>query len=89
MIGIKDMTMPKRCAECTFCLKQKTNDYSSFGECLLQEDKKVDCLTWGIDENCPLVAIKNDCEDTISRQTMLDYQEYLRGKMSNEENYEL
>lgn len=29
------------------------------------------------------------CEDAISRQAMLDYQEYLHGKMSNEENYEL
>jgi hypothetical protein len=29
------------------------------------------------------------CEDAISRQAMLDYQQYLYGNMSNEENYEL
>lgn len=40
-------------------------------------------------EDCPLIAIKDDCEDAISRQAMLEYQEYLHGKMSNEENYEL
>ena len=29
------------------------------------------------------------CEDAISRKAMLDYQQYLHGKMSNEENYKL
>ena len=29
------------------------------------------------------------CEDAISRQAMLDYQQYLHGKMSNEENHKL
>lgn len=29
------------------------------------------------------------CEDAVSRKEMLDYQEYLHGKMSNEENYKL
>lgn len=29
------------------------------------------------------------CEDAISRQSMLNYQQYLYGNMSNEENYEL
>lgn len=29
------------------------------------------------------------CEDAISRKSMLDYQQYLHGKMSNEENFKL
>lgn len=29
------------------------------------------------------------CEDAISRKAMLDYQQYLHGKMSNEENHKL
>ena len=29
------------------------------------------------------------CEDAISRKSMLDYQQYLHGRMSNEENHEL
>lgn len=29
------------------------------------------------------------CEDAISRKAMLDYQQYLQGKISNEENYKL
>ena len=35
-------------------------------------------------------ALKEDpCEDAISRKAMLDYQQYLHGKMSNEENHKL
>ena len=44
MIAIKEMNMPERCEECKFCLRQKTNDYGSFGKCLLQKDKRVNCL---------------------------------------------
>lgn len=29
------------------------------------------------------------CEDAISRKAMLDYQQYLHGRMSNEENHKL
>jgi hypothetical protein len=29
------------------------------------------------------------CEDAISRKAMLEYQQYLHGKMPNEENYKL
>jgi hypothetical protein len=29
------------------------------------------------------------CEDAISRKAMLEYQQYLHGKMSNEENHKL
>ena len=32
---------------------------------------------------------KEPCEDAISRKSMLDYQQYLRGRMSNEENHKL
>lgn len=49
-----DIEMPKRCAKCNFCIHQKTNDYGDFGECLLQHYKKVDCLVWSRDSNCPL-----------------------------------
>lgn len=29
------------------------------------------------------------CEDAISRESMLDYQQYLHGRMSNDENHKL
>ena len=32
---------------------------------------------------------KEPCEDAISRKAMLDYQQYLQGRMPNEENYKL
>lgn len=32
---------------------------------------------------------KESCKDAISRKAMLDYQQYLHGKMPNEENYKL
>ena len=35
-------------------------------------------------------ALKEEpCENAISRKSMLDYQQYLRGRMSNEENHKL
>jgi hypothetical protein len=60
MVAIKDMEMPERCPSCKFCLRQETNDYGFYGECLLQEGKKVDCLAWSRDDNCPLIIIKDD-----------------------------
>lgn len=45
--------------------------------------------------NYIITALKKDatvsdgCEDAVSRKAMLDYQQYLHGKMSNEENYKL
>ena len=81
MIAIKEMNMPERCEECKFCLRQKTNDYGSFGECLLQKNKRVNCLVRNRDDNCPLVEIgtckdcksikvldKEPCEDAASRE---------------------
>ena len=53
MIQIKDMEMPKGCAECKICVDQKTNDHGSYGKCLLQ-DRSVNCLVWSRDMNCPL-----------------------------------
>lgn len=53
MIQIK-MEMPKRCAECKICVDQNTNDYGTYGKCLLQDKKVVDCLVWSRDKNCPL-----------------------------------
>ena len=70
MIAIKGMEMPKRCTKCKFCLKQETNDYGFSGECLLQEDKKVNCLTWSRDDNCPLIIIKDDTELQILREEL-------------------
>lgn len=62
MVAIKEMNIPKRCEECKFCSQQKTNDYGSFGECLLQKDKRVSCLVWSRDDDCPLVEIVT-CKD--------------------------
>ena len=62
MIAIKEMSMPKRCEECKFCLRQGTNDYGSFGECLLQKNKRVNCLVRSRDDNCPLVEVVT-CKD--------------------------
>lgn len=64
MIAIKGMKMPERCGDCKFCINQKTNDYGSFGECLLQENKKVDrlrvnCLAWSRDDKCPLKQVSD------------------------------
>lgn len=53
MVVIKDFEMPKRCAECKLCANQKTNDYGTFGKCLLQ-NKRVDCLAWHRDPGCPI-----------------------------------
>ena len=58
MIAIKDMDMPKRCAECKICVNQKTNDYGTYGKCLLQ-NKSVDCLVWSRDANCTLEEREN------------------------------
>jgi hypothetical protein len=33
--------------------------------------------------------VQEPCEDAISREAMLEYQQYLHGKMSNEENHKL
>lgn len=46
------------------------------------------------DESAPycfeITSIKQEsCEDCVSRKAMLDYQQYLHGKMSNEENHKL
>lgn len=70
MIAIKGMEMPKRCAECKFCIEQKTNDYGSFGECLLQNNKKVNCLVWSRDNNCLIINISDDTELQILREDL-------------------
>ena len=65
MIAIKEMNMPERCEECKFCLRQETNDYGSFGKCLLQKDKRINCLVWSRDDDCPLVEV-GTCKDCKS-----------------------
>ena len=52
MVAIKGMKIPNRCEECKFCLRQGTNDYGSFGECLLQKNNRVNCLAWSRDVTC-------------------------------------
>ena len=37
---------------------------------MLQEDKKVNCLTWSRDDNCPLIIIKDDTELQILREEL-------------------
>ncbi len=68
MIAITGMEIPERCAECKFCINQKTNDYGSFGECLLQNNKRVNCLVWSRDDDCPLISIRDDTELQILRE---------------------
>lgn len=68
MIAIKGMKMPEKCGKCKFCVNQKINDYGYFGECLLQENKKVNCLVWSRDDNCTLINIINSTELQILRE---------------------
>lgn len=62
MVVIKGLKMPNRCEECKFCLRQGANDYGSFGECLLQKNKRVNCLALSRDDDCPLIEIVT-CKD--------------------------
>lgn len=62
MIAIKNMEMPKRCAECKFCINQKTNDYGSYGQCVAQDCETVNTLNWSLPPSCPLVEIIT-CKD--------------------------
>lgn len=61
MLAVKEINIPKNCEECKFCINQKTNDYGSFGECLLQKSE-VNCLRSSRDTDCPLVEIVT-CKD--------------------------
>ena len=84
MVAMKEIDIPNRCEECKFCLRQGTNDYGSFGECLLQKNKRVNCLVWNRDDDCLLVEVvtckdcksikvpdKEPCEDAVSREAVL------------------
>ena len=92
MIAIKEMNIPKRCEECKFCLRQGTNDYGSFGECLLQKSR-VNCLNSSRDTDCPLVEIvtckdcKHNYEDTCDFDGLGVCDEYFcaNGKRKEEE----
>lgn len=59
-------------------------------------NKVKGCLTdyfpmedYGEVEEIIKVLKQEPCEDAISRKAMLDYQQYLHGRMSNEENHKL
>ena len=79
------MKIPERWEECKFCLRQGANDYGSFGKCLLQKNKRVNCLVWNRDDNCPLVEVvtckdckywdeeKKYCKQTSSKIEWVDY----------------
>jgi hypothetical protein len=58
MVAIKDMKMPIRCAECKFCIRQKSNDYGSYGQCMVQNCETVNTLNWSLPPSCPLVEIE-------------------------------
>ncbi len=72
MIAIKGMDIPIRCENCKFCINQRTNDYGSWGECLLQKNKRVNCLVWRRDDDCPLISIRDDTEMQILREDVAD-----------------
>ena len=59
---MKEMDIRKRCEECKFWSRQRTNDNGSLCECLLQKDKRDNCLVWGRDDDCPLVEVVT-CKD--------------------------
>ena len=82
MVAMKETSMPNRCEECKFCLRQGANDYGSFGECLLQKNKRVNCLAWNRDDNCPLVEVGTckDCKlwmEKGKKQSMIDKEKIL------------
>ena len=60
MVAIKDMEMPTRCEECNFCIRQKTNDYDSYGQCIAGNCETVNTLY--LSPGCPLVRIIT-CKD--------------------------
>lgn len=66
MIAIKGMEMPSCCAECKFCINQKTNDYGSYGQCVAHNCETVNTLNWSLPPSCPLVEIVT-CKDCIHR----------------------
>lgn len=68
MIAIEGMGMPKRCAECKLCIRHKTNDYGSYGQCMAQNCETVNTLNWSLPPSCPLVEIVT-CKDCKSECT--------------------
>lgn len=73
MITINNIEMPKSCADCKFCINEVTNDYGSFGECLLHKYKKVNCLIHSRDDDCPLCNTKQIITDTDGNAEILVY----------------
>lgn len=71
MIVVRETNMPNNCEECKFCINQETNDYGSFGECLLQKSR-VNCLNSSRDTDCSLVEIVTckDCKYNIANIIM-------------------
>ena len=74
------MEIPQRCEECKFCLRQRANGYGSFGKCLLQKNKRVNCLAWNRDDNCPLVEVIT-CKDCKHWNKKEEYCKYLSNTM--------
>lgn len=67
MIAIKEMKMPNSCAECKFCIKQKINDYGSYGRCMAKSGEAVNILNCGLSTNCPLIEIVT-CKDAEKKR---------------------
>jgi hypothetical protein len=63
MIGIKGMEMPNDCMECNFCNHIKSNDYGTYGDCvILGDNERMNLLLHQKHSDCPLVEIVT-CKD--------------------------
>lgn len=63
MIGIKGMEMPNDCMKCNFCNHIKSNDYGTYGDCvILGDNERMNLLLHQKHTDCPLVEIVT-CKD--------------------------
>ena len=84
MIAIKDMKMSNACTSTQKVLGGiRVTKCPLYNICKHRDTIRTDYKP----SDCPLVEIVT--EDSISRQAMLEYQQYLQGKMPNEENHKL
>lgn len=73
-------------ARCMYCPMRSSDGMDNMicgrsGEEIRDLDKRL--------ENCELIEVEDDPADAISRKAMLEYNESLHGRMSNELNYEI
>jgi hypothetical protein len=68
----------------------KTLKENLCGLCAYGSQNMESCDIRSCDNRDAIKALEQEpCEDAISRKAMLEYQQYLHGKMSNEENHKL